>query len=150
MKLPHDPDSVLPFGSFTVCVADDAAQRQQVTAWLEAELFLGSFRPVGHSLAQVILGDSQPVALVQWAACAYRLKDREAWIGWDAQACARRRNLIINNVRFLVRAAARRSRPSAGNGASALATSRCWRKPSPIRRATRAPATRPRAGRRWG
>ena len=42
------------------------------------------------------------------AACAYHLKDREAWIGWDAQTCARRRNLIINNVRFLVRAAARR------------------------------------------
>lgn len=108
MKLPYDNDAVLPFGSFTVSVADDAAQRQQVAAWLEAEHFLGSFRPVGHSLAQVILEDGQSVALVQWAACAYHLKDREAWIGWDAQACAQRRNLIINNVRFLVRAAARR------------------------------------------
>ena len=108
MKLPFDPETVLPFGSFTVSVADDAAQRQQVAAWLEAEHFLGSFRPVGHSLAQILLEDGQPVALVQWAACAYHLKDREAWIGWDAQVCARRRNLIINNVRFLVRAAARR------------------------------------------
>jgi len=108
MKLPFDPDAVLPFGRFTVSVADAAAQRQQVAAWLEAEHFLGSFRPVGHSLAQVILEDGAPVALVQWAACAYHLKDREAWIGWDALACARRRNLIINNVRFLVRAAARR------------------------------------------
>jgi Domain of unknown function (DUF4338)/DDE_Tnp_1-associated len=108
MRLPFDPDAALPLGSFTVRVADDAAQRQQVAAWLEAEHFLGSFRPVGHSLAQIILEDGKPVALVQWAACAYHLKDREAWSGWDAQACARRRNLIINNVRFLVRAAARR------------------------------------------
>jgi hypothetical protein len=108
MKLPYDTDAVLPFGRFTVSVADEAAQRQQVTAWLEAEHFLGSFRPVGHSLAQVILEDGQPVALVQWAACAYRLKNREAWFGRDAQACARQRNLIINNVRLLVRAACRR------------------------------------------
>jgi len=108
MKLPFDTAAVLPFGSFTVCVADAAAQRQQVAAWMEAEHFLGSFRPVGHSLAQIILEDGQPVALVQWAACAYHLKDREAWIGWDALDCARRRNLIINNVRFLVRAGARR------------------------------------------
>jgi len=108
MKLPFDTAAVLPFGSFTVCVAGAAAQRQQVAAWMEAEHFLGSFRPVGHSLAQIILEDGQPVALVQWAACAYHLKDREAWIGWDALDCARRRNLIINNVRFLVRAGARR------------------------------------------
>jgi len=63
MKLPYDTDAVLPFGGFTVSVADDAAQRQQVAAWLEAEHFLGSFRPVGHSLAQFILEDGQPVAL---------------------------------------------------------------------------------------
>ena len=79
MKLPFDSDAVLAFGSFTVSVADAAAQRQQAAAWLEAEHFPGSFRPVGHSLAQVILEDGWPVALLQWAACAYHLKDREAW-----------------------------------------------------------------------
>lgn len=128
MKLPLDPDAVLPFGSFTVSVADAAAQRQQVAAWLEAEHFLGSFRPVGHSLAQIILEDGQPVALVQWAACAYHLKDREAWIGWDAQTCARRRNLLINNVRFLVRGAARRPNLASKALAAALkAVGAQWR-----------------------
>ena len=113
MKPPFDNDAVLPFGSFTVHVAEEAAQRQQVAAWLEAEHFLGSFRPVGHSLVQIILEDGQPVALVQWAACAYHLKDREAWIGWEAQACARRRNRTVS-----IRTAAR-----SPNRARAAATS---------------------------
>jgi hypothetical protein len=42
------------------------------------------------------------VGVLLWASCAYRLKDREQWIGWDALTCAKRRNLIVNNVRFLV------------------------------------------------
>ena len=43
----------------------------------------------------LIREDGQPVAAIQWAACAYHLKDREAWIGWNAQTCARRRNLSV-------------------------------------------------------
>jgi hypothetical protein len=43
--------------------------------WLEAEHFLGSFKPVGRSLRHIIREDGQPVAVVQWAACAYHLKD---------------------------------------------------------------------------
>jgi Domain of unknown function (DUF4338)/DDE_Tnp_1-associated len=96
------------FGDFTVVLALSQEDKAQVSQWLEAEHFIGSFRPVGHGFCHIILEDGQPVAVVQWAACAFRLKDREAYIGWSALQCAKRRNLIVNNVRFLVLNASRR------------------------------------------
>ena len=108
MKLPTDCSAGPVFGTITVTVADEAADRLAAASWLEAEHFLGSFKPVGHSFIQIIREDGQPVALLQWAASAYHLKDREAHLGWDPLTCAKRRNLIVNNVRFLVREAARR------------------------------------------
>jgi len=104
----YDPTAWTGWGEFTVDVALSEEDKSAAAGWLEAEHFLGSFRPVGHSLLHVVRESGEPVAVVQWAACAYHLKDREAWIGWDAMTCARRRNLVVNNVRFLVREAARR------------------------------------------
>src|SRR5215475_2473868 len=80
----------------------DLTDRLQVAQWLEAEHFLGSFKPVGHTLIQLVTQSEETVAVLVWAASAYHLKDRETWIGWDQLTCARRRNLIVNNVRFLV------------------------------------------------
>ena len=104
----YDPTTWAGWGEFTVSAALSPEDKAAAAGWLEAEHFLGSFKPVGHSLIHVIREDGEPVAVVQWAACAYHLKDREAWIGWNGLTCARRRNLIVNNVRFLVREAARR------------------------------------------
>lgn len=104
----YDPTTWTSFGQFSVSVARSADDRHLVNGWLEAEHFLGSFKPVGHSLIHIIREDDKPVAVVQWAACAYRLKDREAFIGWTPLQCAKRRNLVVNNVRFLVLEAARR------------------------------------------
>ena len=104
----RDPTQWAGFGEFTVTIASDPDQRSLVAAWLDAEHFLGSVQPVGHSLIHLICEDGVPVAVVQWGACAFRLKDREEWIGWGALTCAKRRNLVVNNVRFLVREAARR------------------------------------------
>lgn len=106
---PHyDPTLWQGFGVFTTRVARCPEDHALVQHWLEAEHFLGSFKPVGHSFCHIIYEDGRPVAIVQWAACAYHLKDREAFIGWSALQCARRRNLVINNVRFLVLEAQRR------------------------------------------
>ena len=91
-----------------VCACRDLQSRQQIGQWLEAEHFLGAFRPIGDTLFQVVEEAGQPVAILVWAASAYRLKDREKWIGWDALTCSQRRNLIVNNVRFLVREEHRR------------------------------------------
>jgi hypothetical protein len=104
----YDPTTWEGFGEFTVTLALSPADKAIANEWLEQEHPLGEFRPVGHSLMHLIREDGQPVAAIQWAACAYHLKDREAWIGWNAQTCARRRNLIANNVRFVIPEATRR------------------------------------------
>lgn len=103
-----DPASWGGFGEFSVELALSPEAKSTVAGWLEAEHFLGSFKPVGHSLVHLVCEDGTPVALIQWAACAYHLKEREAWIGWNPLTCAKRRNLIVNNVRFLVLEASRR------------------------------------------
>ena len=104
----YDPTMWAGWGEFTVSTALSPDDKAAATGWLEAEHFLGSFKPVGHSLIHIIRENGEPVAVIQWAACAYHLKDREAWIGWNGLTCARRRNLVVNNVRFLVRGVAQR------------------------------------------
>ena len=99
----YDPTMWAGWGEFTVSAALSPEDKAAAAGWLEAEHFLGSFKPVGHSLIHLIHENGVLVAIVQWAACAYHLKDREAWIGWNGLTCARRRNLVVNNVRFLVR-----------------------------------------------
>ena len=69
---------------------------------LEAEHSLGDTKAAGHRLWQIVWRDGVPVAVVVWAASALRLKDRDAWIGWDTVTRAKRLKLIVNNTRFLV------------------------------------------------
>lgn len=104
----YDPTLSQDFGVFSTSVALGSDDKFLAHQWLDAEHFLGSFKPVGHSLCHLIYEDGALVAIVQWAACAYHLKDREAFIGWSSLQCAKRRNLIVNNVRFLVLDWARR------------------------------------------
>ncbi len=91
------------FERFECVVVEGEAGHREVRAWLEAEHWLKGFRAVGHGLVQVIKEKGEAMAVVQWSSCAYHLKDREQWIGWNAMQCAQRRKLVVNNVRFLVR-----------------------------------------------
>jgi hypothetical protein len=99
----EDKPLLRAFERFDCVVIEGGEAQEEVREWMEAEHWLKSFRPVGHSLVQVIQEKGQTVAVVQWSACAYHLKDREQWIGWNAMQCAQRRKLVVNNVRFLVR-----------------------------------------------
>ncbi|MEZ5327962.1 MAG: ISAs1 family transposase [Verrucomicrobiales bacterium] len=69
---------------------------------LEAEHSLGDTKAAGHRLWQIVRREGVPVAVVVWAASALRLKDRDAWIGWDTVTRAKRLKLVVNNTRFLV------------------------------------------------
>ena len=57
---------------------------------------------VGEQLRYVAEVDDQWVALLSWSAAAYHLRDREEWIGWNAQQRRRRLALVVNNARFLI------------------------------------------------
>ena len=57
---------------------------------------------VGEQLRYVATYKGQWLALATWSGAAFHLKDRDDFIGWDAEQCRRRRALLANNSRLLV------------------------------------------------
>src|SRR5436853_5359323 len=56
---------------------------------LKESHYLGPAPPVGDFLRQVALRNGQWVGLLVWGPAAYKLKDRERWIGWSVPPAAR-------------------------------------------------------------
>jgi len=122
---------------------------------LEGEChYMGETRSCGDTLRLVAEEDGERVALMVWGSACYRLKDRDAHIGWTASLRALRQKPVVQNRRFTL-LAKRGGRPNLASGswgwrrgscrrcgARASGTSRCSRRRS-------ATARRP-AGRRWG
>lgn len=78
------------------------AERARFDALLVAEHYLHAAELVGEQLRYVAEVRGQWVALLAWSAPAFRLKDREQWIGWTQAQKRRRLPLLANNSRFLV------------------------------------------------
>lgn len=57
---------------------------------------------MGEQLRYVAEHQGRWVRLLAWSAGAFRLKHREAWIGWSDQQKQRRLALVANNSRFLI------------------------------------------------
>lgn len=64
--------------------------------------YLGFQNTVGEAIRYVATLGSHWVALLAWAAAAFKSRHREAWIGWDEALKWRRLHLVANNVRFLI------------------------------------------------
>jgi hypothetical protein len=64
--------------------------------------YLGESRPVGDSLRLVAQKEGEWVGLLMWGSAAYRLKDRDQYIGWTPVLRAQRQKLIVQNRRFLL------------------------------------------------
>lgn len=86
---------------------------------LDQEHELGDV-PQGRQLLQVVEYHGQWVALLDWGPAAWKLADREAWIGWTVQQRAQRLALVVLNRRFLVLAQTRM--PNLASRSLALAT----------------------------
>ncbi len=63
-------------------VVTDPQEVARFDQLLERGHYLGPSRPVGDFLRQVAALDGNWVALQAWGPASYRLKDRDAWIGW--------------------------------------------------------------------
>src|SRR6516165_3431003 len=59
--------------------------------------YLGEAKPVGDFLRQVALRNGQWVGLLVWGPAAYKLKDRERWIGWSVPQRLERLKLVVQN-----------------------------------------------------
>jgi len=44
--------------------------------------YLGSAKPVGDFLRQVVVREGEWVGLLAWGPACYALEDRDEWIGW--------------------------------------------------------------------
>jgi hypothetical protein len=64
--------------------------------------YLGYRGVVGESVAHVAEAGGQWLALLLWAAAAFKCAARDSWIGWHPAVQWQRLHLVANNVRFLV------------------------------------------------
>src|SRR3989304_2426107 len=71
-------------------------------ALLRAHHYLGFRGVVGESLAYVAEADGHWLALLLWAAAAFKCRARDRWIGWHPAGGWQRLPLVANNVRFLI------------------------------------------------
>lgn len=69
---------------------------------LDDEHGLGSRRPKGKTLYQVICRGDQWIGLSLWTAAVWHFKSRDQRIGWDPVLRSERLQLIIHQSRFLV------------------------------------------------
>jgi hypothetical protein len=63
---------------------------------------LGNAQFAGYRVKYVAEYRGRAVALCCMSGCAYHVADRDRWIGWSPEQATRRRNLVVQNSRFLV------------------------------------------------
>jgi hypothetical protein len=80
----------------------EAGEQERFDRLLIEQHYLHSAEMVGARLCYVAQYEGQWLALLSWSAPAYRLKAREAWIGWSEAQRRRRLGLVVNNSRFLI------------------------------------------------
>jgi hypothetical protein len=90
-------------GPLKARVLTGAEERERFKEQMGREHFLGDRAPAGGTVYQVIEDPAGHwCALLLWCSAGLRLKDRDAWIGWDAHQRSQRLKLVINNARFLI------------------------------------------------
>jgi len=62
--------------------------------------YMGEGHAGGDTMRLVVEADGEWIALFLWGSAAYRLKDRDAYIGWSGPQRAQRQKLIVQNRRF--------------------------------------------------
>lgn len=64
--------------------------------------YLGLPKLVGEHIKHLVYLNGQVVGCLSWASAAWKLKDRDRYIGWPASTRRRNLSLVANNSRFLI------------------------------------------------
>ena len=64
--------------------------------------YMGEGHAGGDTMRMVVESDGEWVALFLWGSAAYRLKDRDTFIGWSEPQRAQRQKLMVQNRRFVL------------------------------------------------
>ena len=83
-------------------------QRERFDQILEAEHYLHNAAAVGAVLRYVVSCRGHWVSLLVFASPALHLKARDRWLEWNHGEVPRRRHLLAQNTRFLLRVAAQK------------------------------------------
>jgi hypothetical protein len=77
-------------------------ERRGYDALMKEHHYLHRHQLVGEQLCYVVTYRGEWLALSSWCAAARHLKARDAFIGWTAEQCRKRRALLANNARLLI------------------------------------------------
>lgn len=101
---PQNPitQPVHELGTLSLRLVQGTAQSRLWNEYLARYHYLGYTPMSGAQLRYNIFADEQLVACISFGASAWKLKDRERFIGWSEEQRARNLQLVVNNARFLV------------------------------------------------
>jgi hypothetical protein len=95
-----DEQHVLDHGYLLLLTSDpDVAQCDEA---IRQHHYLRGVTLVGEHLRYAFVYQGRWLAVATWSSAAFHLKDRDQFIGWSSEQCARRRGLLANNSRLLV------------------------------------------------
>ena len=109
-----------------VRVLSDPKEIARFDELLRQKHYLQEAVRVGDFMRQVVEQDGVWVGLLVWGPAAFKLKDREKWLGWNSAMAAERLKLVVQNRRFLLL----KERGQEPNLASAVLAAACRHLPS--------------------
>src|SRR2546428_4434048 len=80
----------------------EAGQRERWNQLVIEQHYLHNATLVGEQLRYVVSYQQEWLALLGWSAPAWRLKLREAWLGWSDPQRVGRLHFVVANSRFLI------------------------------------------------
>ncbi len=85
-----------------LAVVEGAAESRLWREYVERYHYLGYRVPFGASLRYWVRNRDRELACLLWTSPAWKMKPRDAWIGWSDQQRQYNLQWIVNNGRFLI------------------------------------------------
>ena len=98
----HSPITSLAFSDIELRKVASGEETRLWNSLVSTFHYLGSSRIVGRQLKYIAVAQGQPIACLGWGDCSWAVRARDKWIGWTEKQMSRKRQCIINNVRFLI------------------------------------------------
>ena len=89
-------------GRITLQAVSDTTASRLWNEYVARYHYLGYTAMAGSQIRYNVFAGDQLVACISFCACAWKLKDRERFIGWSETQRQKNLQLVINNARFLV------------------------------------------------
>ncbi len=94
--------TIKEYGNLTIRVVKGPQESYLWGYLLHHYHYLGNPRLVGEHVRHIVRVGDQVVACLGWASAAWKVKDRDRFIGWDETTKRTHLHLIASNVRFLI------------------------------------------------